>query len=306
MKTDRPFISVVVPVYNAEKYVEETVRSVLNQTYRHFEIIVVDDGSTDGSMEIVRSLSKDIQIVSQTNRGCAAACTAGMKAANGEFIQVLGADDILYPEKFEKQIDVFVVDESLDIVFCDAVKFSADSNNVKKYKRRNIHHRWMRNRSDLLKVLLKRNVISAVTPLVRKRWYERVGYYDEQLTNLEDWNAYLRMAQLGARFQYVDEVLAGIRRHEKNKSDNASPVNNVRIRILDNFFEDFEEQYSEHAKRIAYSYAYLENARLYRAAHDYTMFRHDLSKALRMNPLLLMWYPMLIWKVIRSYLKSKR
>ena len=306
MKTEQPFISVVIPVYNAEKYVEETIRSVLSQTYHHFEIIVVDDGSTDGSMEIVRSLSKDIRIISQANRGCAAACTAGMKAASGEFIQVLGADDILFPEKFEKQMDVFVVDESLDIVFCDAVKFSADSNNVKKYKRRNITHRWLRGKKDLLKVLLKRNVMSAVTPLIRKRWYERVGYYDERLTNLEDWNAYLRMVQLGARFLYMDEVLAGIRRHEKNKSDNASPANDARIRILDYFFEDFEENYSEHPKRIAYSYAYLENARLYRAAHDYTMFRHDLSKALGMNPLLLMSYPTMIWKIMRSYLKSKR
>jgi glycosyltransferase involved in cell wall biosynthesis len=306
MKTEQPFISVVIPVFDAEKYVEETIRSVLDQTYHDFEIIVVDDGSTDGSMEIVRSLSKDIRIFSQANRGCAAACTAGMKAANGEFIQVLGADDILYPEKFERQMGIFVEDESLDIVFCDAVKFSADSNNVKKYKRRNIPHRWLRGKKDLLKVLLKRNVISAVTPLVRKRWYERVGYYDERLTNLEDWNAYLRMVQLGARFQYTDEVLAGIRRHGKNKSDNASQANNARTRILDYFFEDFGEHYLERAKRFAYSYAYLENARLYRAAHDYTMFRHDLYKALGMNPLLLMRHPILIWKVIRSYLKSKR
>jgi glycosyltransferase involved in cell wall biosynthesis len=306
MGKNEKLISVVVPVYNAEKFIEETIKSVLDQTYREYEIIVVDDGSTDRSIDIVKSVSSDIRVISQANRGCAAACTVGMKAAVGEFIQILGADDILYACKFDNQMDIFVKNEDADGIFCDFVRFSTDLNNLKKFKRRKFLDRWKRKRKNLLGILLRGNIFQAATPLIRKEWYEKVGYYDERLTNLEDWNAFMRMAQLGAKFYYLDEVLVGHRRHDENKSDNSSRMNRARIMILDHFFQDFRSQYSDKAKRIARSYGRLENAKLYRANHDYRMFRRDLYEAMRLNPFLLVRYPVLIWKYLRSYFKRKK
>lgn len=306
MGKNKKLISVIIPVYDAEKFIGEAIKSVLDQTYEEYEIIVVDDGSTDNSIQIVKALSGEIRVISQDNRGCAAACTMGMKAATGEFIQILGADDILYPTKFEKQMNIFETHEEVDVVFCDLEKFSTDSDNIRKYKRRKIVDRWRSKQNDLLQILLRGNIISAITPIVKKTWYEKVGFYDKRLTNLEDWNAYLRMAQLGAKFYYVDEVLVGVRRHDENKSDNSVTMNKARLMILDHFFQDFDSYYSGKAKRIACSYGHLENAKLLRANHDYRMFRRDLYGAVRMNPFLLVRSPVLVWKTLRSYVKGKK
>jgi glycosyltransferase involved in cell wall biosynthesis len=105
-----PLISIIVPCFNAERWVAETVESCLAQTWSNREVIVVNDGSRDGSLAVVRSFeSRGVIVLDQPNRGASAARNAGLRAARGEFIQFLDADDILAPEKIERQV-----------AFCDA------------------------------------------------------------------------------------------------------------------------------------------------------------------------------------------
>ena len=94
-----PLTSVVIPCYNAEGYVGEAIESALNQTYRPVEVIVIDDGSTDGSLDVIRSFGDRIRYESGPNRGPSAARNRGVQLARGELIQFLDADDVLHPEK---------------------------------------------------------------------------------------------------------------------------------------------------------------------------------------------------------------
>ncbi len=303
---DDRLVSVVIPVYNGAKTIEETVQSVLDQSYPHIEIIVVDDGSTDNSVDLVQRMGAQIRILTQTNQGCAAACTAGMRLARGAFIQILGADDLLYSKKLERQFHIFSQQPDADVVFCDLEKFSNDPLDVRRFKRPKRRDRRLRRRRNLLPVLLKRNVISAVTPLVRAEWYRRVEYYDVRLTNLEDWNAFLHMAHLGARFVFHDEVLAGVRRHASNKSDRSIPMNRARMDVVTHFFNAYGASYSKRTKRMALAFCHLENARLYRADKHAVLFLDSYRQAVRIRPFLAVRHPAFAWKAIRSLVAHKR
>jgi len=97
-------VSIIIPVYNEEKYLEESLKSAINQTYPNIEIIAINDGSTDKSLEILRKYSSKIKIFSKKNGGLASALNAGIKAAEGEWIKYLSADDIMYPQAIEELI----------------------------------------------------------------------------------------------------------------------------------------------------------------------------------------------------------
>ena len=100
-------VSVIIPLYNTEKHIKDCIVSVLSQTYQNIEIIVIDDGSTDSSLDIANKYkSNTVKIISQTNKGAAAARNAGLQIATGEYIQFLDADDILEKQKIEIQIGV--------------------------------------------------------------------------------------------------------------------------------------------------------------------------------------------------------
>lgn len=122
-----PKVSVVVPVYNTETYVRETLQSVLGQTLHDLEIIVVNDGSTDGSLSVIEELARQddrIIVVSQQNKGLSEARNAGMDCAHGEFIHFMDSDDLLEADAFERCYELCTA-ERLDFVFFDAVSFGA-------------------------------------------------------------------------------------------------------------------------------------------------------------------------------------
>ncbi|MDD3381298.1 MAG: glycosyltransferase family 2 protein [Rugosibacter sp.] len=114
-----PLISVILPVYNAENYVAEAVESILNQTLRDFELILIDDGSIDGSLGIMKRYAAHdsrVVIVSRDNRGLVASLNEGINLARGQWIARMDADDISHPERFERQVEVLRNDPNLDLV----------------------------------------------------------------------------------------------------------------------------------------------------------------------------------------------
>ena len=101
----QPLVSIIVPIYNSQQYILDTIKSVINQTWRKWELILIDDGSSDNSTQKVRPfLNENISLVSQYNQGASSARNHGLKLAQGDFIQFLDADDLLSPNKIEKQI----------------------------------------------------------------------------------------------------------------------------------------------------------------------------------------------------------
>jgi cellulose synthase/poly-beta-1,6-N-acetylglucosamine synthase-like glycosyltransferase len=228
-------ISVIIPTYNAAKYIREALDSVLAQTYPVHEIIVVDDGSTDNTRDIVKSYvrpktedqrpktlhptpltlhhnSTTISYIYQENNGPASARNTGIRAATGEYIAFLDADDLWLPEKLEKQMKLF---ESNDYAFVYCDMSHAVENKV-------IHQSYLKDRGykffgsgNIYRNLLKENFIFTPTVIIQKEVFEKIGYFDETYKICEDYKMWLKIAnkyQIG----FVDEPLVIRRRVETN------------------------------------------------------------------------------------------
>ena len=113
----QPLISILIPIYNAEQWIVETLKSALAQTWQHKEIIAVDDGSTDNTLAVAQSFeARGVKIISQDNQGASAARNRALQEAQGDFIQYLDADDLLAPDKIERQMQLFSSKENVDYV----------------------------------------------------------------------------------------------------------------------------------------------------------------------------------------------
>lgn len=209
-----PLVSVVIPAYNAEAYLERTLRSVLSQTYQNLEIIVVDDGSTDRTAAIACELAATdprLQILHQKNAGVAAARNLGIQRAKGEFIAPIDADDIWYAENIEKQVHCFLhADESIGVVYSWSVDIDDEDNPLGECDASLIQ-------GDVYNTLVCHNFIgNASATMIRRTCLNQVGGYNCTLKDLnaqgcEDWDLYLRLAER-YHFKVVPEFLVGYRK----------------------------------------------------------------------------------------------
>ena len=115
---NNPKVSVIIPVYNGANYITETLNSVLIQAYKNIEVIVVNDGSTDKTEEIVKSFGDRIRYFVQKNKGVSSARNFGLLKAEGEYVQFLDADDLLFEDKIFNQIEFFIKNPSNNVVYC--------------------------------------------------------------------------------------------------------------------------------------------------------------------------------------------
>jgi glycosyltransferase involved in cell wall biosynthesis len=127
-----PLVSILIPLYNSEKYITETIQSCLNQTYKNIEVIIVDDGSTDNSYQVAKSYESDIlKVYKQENAGACRARNYAFELSSGDYIQYLDADDLLSPNKIEKQIELFEQYGDNIITSCQWGRFAGNKNTVK-------------------------------------------------------------------------------------------------------------------------------------------------------------------------------
>ncbi|MGH7886104.1 MAG: glycosyltransferase family 2 protein [Thermodesulfobacteriota bacterium] len=210
MKNKKILITVIIPVYNCEKYLSDAIESVMEQSYLQTEIIVVDDGSTDNSAKIAKSYSDDIKYIYQVNSGPAAARNKGIINSNGEFIAFLDADDLWPSNKLELQISSFMNNENLEIVMGriqyvelpDAVKRNMrmlDSNNSFKY-------------------------INLGAGLFKKSVFKKIGYLDREFIYWEDLDWFLRAYEKKTSLIFLDQITMIYRIHSQNMSNNNNEV----------------------------------------------------------------------------------
>jgi glycosyltransferase involved in cell wall biosynthesis len=214
LSSNSPLVSVIIPAYNAEQFIERTLNSVLCQIYQHLEILVVDDGSTDRTAEIVKSIAQQdhrVILLQQPNSGVAAARNLGIQKSKGEFIAPIDADDIWYPQNLEKQVRCLLQSEpSVGLVYSWSLNIDEEDSPIEGFCASKIE-------GKVYKTLLCHNFIgNASATLIRRTCFEKVGGYNCQMKEqnaqgCEDWELYLRIAE-HYQFRVLPEFHVGYRK----------------------------------------------------------------------------------------------
>ena len=208
-------ISVIIPCYNRERSIERAIRGVLLQSYGNLELIVVDDGSTDGSVRLVESIDDPrLRLLRhESNKGASAARNTGIEAARGELLAFQDSDDNWFPEKLEVQMRRFCeLPEDYVAVFCTKIIYgrSIDRKGRKSYGTRHascVPGAGKAPRSgDLSEAFLWGNFMGPPTVLLKKEDYFAAGGFDRRLKNNNDWDFNLRLSRQG-RIGFIDEPL---------------------------------------------------------------------------------------------------
>jgi glycosyltransferase involved in cell wall biosynthesis len=250
-----PLVSVIIPLYNYEKYIENALKSVLSQSLTDYEVVVVDDGSTDNSPRILGRYNNQINIIRQENRGLSAARNKGIMCSAGEYIAFLDADDVWLRDKLQKQIEVLRRSPDLGMVGCGYHIIDSEGNVVKE-----VEGFTFENSLELLEKWKIHNVPcgSGSGMIVRRGCFDSVGLFDESLESAEDRDMWFRIGKLFNAY-IIKEPLVQIRSHANNMHKNISRMkNNQKTFIKKNLGEE-----KWVIKRKAYGYVYLD------AAHEY-------------------------------------
>jgi len=206
-----PLVSVIIPLYNAEQFIIETIDSVLNQTYQNIEIIIVDDGSVDQSLERVKALTNhQIRWFKQMNKGASAARNYGLKEAKGDYIQFLDADDLLAPDKIEKQITQ--LQNSVNAVaYCSTVYFPDGADHL-SFAPNSDEGSFMGYSKEPVKFMInlwggytgKGSMIAVQAWLTPKILIDKVGGWNEQLSLDDDGEFFARIVLNANQVIYTD------------------------------------------------------------------------------------------------------
>lgn len=235
MTTDRPVVSVILPTYNRAHILRQSIRSVLDQSFERFELIVIDDASTDNTDEVVASVTDDrIRYFKHTeNRGAPAARNTGIARAQGEYIAFQDSDDEWLRDKLEKQLEAFEhAARDVGVVYTGLVRIL---NGEKRYlPQSNVRH----TEGDISKSLSRRNFISTPVAMVQKGCFDAVGPFDERVWPLSDWELWIRIAK-EFTFAHVDEVLVSSEVRPDSISRNNRALVEAREQIVTKHTEFF-------------------------------------------------------------------
>jgi glycosyltransferase involved in cell wall biosynthesis len=214
-------VSVIIPTYNTGRYLAQAIESALSQSHSPVEIVVVDDGSTDNTDEVVAPYLDRIKYIRQENRGLSAARNVGFRASRGEFVCFLDADDILLPDKFERQLAVFEREPDLGIVISGYIDVEEDG----EAPIQTVVKRWHR---DALDHLLDHEVFPPHTALIHCQVLESVALFPEDIDTAEsqeDWQLWLDLALNGVQFSSVPEPTCKYR--SRKGSIRANPLKHL-------------------------------------------------------------------------------
>lgn len=200
---EQPVVSVVIPTHRRDHLIRNAVQSVLDQTYRDLEIIVVDDCSNDNTEIVVRSIgdSRIRYIGLEKNKGAPAARNKGILAAKGDYIAFQDSDDAWHPQKLEKQMTAFMnAPPEVGVVYTGFLRVNGEEQEYLPYA-------WVKKKEgNILNELLRGNFVTTPAMVVRKACFEKVGLFDERLPRLQDWELAIRLAQQ-YEFKFISEPL---------------------------------------------------------------------------------------------------
>ncbi|HEY1047335.1 MAG TPA: glycosyltransferase [Bacteroidia bacterium] len=229
MKLDKPLISVLLPVYNSGKYLSKAIESVLNQTYSNFELLLINDGSTDSSKKIVESFSDPrIRFIDNPgNKGLIYVLNQGLSLAEGKYIARMDADDICYPDRFQKQIDF--LEQHQDHGICGTHIRVIDGGEIIKRPLTDEDLRWW---------IFKGSPLAHPSVMMKKEIFVNHGLqYNTEAYLVEDFDLWWRMS-LHCKMANLDEVLLAYRIHSEQESSKAVKQSENLYKNLNEFIEN--------------------------------------------------------------------
>lgn len=232
-----PLISVNICCYNSEPFIKETINSVLRQTFRDFEIIAIDDGSTDRTGEIIKAFSDSrIHYYYQQNQGLAKARNKSLSLSRGKYVALLDHDDRWLPTKLEKQVSLLERLPSIKMLYSDCYVVYSDTGEKELYSTFTKYHRG----EGALKWLFFGNYIPLPTIVFCRETALKAKGFDPELKLAEDYDFVIKMATYGG-IDYIDEPLAEYYIHATNKSRESIAMQEEELRILNNNESLFSE-----------------------------------------------------------------
>jgi GT2 family glycosyltransferase len=280
-----PQVSVVIPAYNAREYIGATLDSALNQDFDSFEIIVVDDGSADGTHTIVEKYrDRGIVLVRQSNAGLGAARNRGLSVARGEFVALLDSDDLWEPDYLRTMVGFLELNPRVSIAFSDTLFFG-----VSKFAGRRFQEVYPP--CPPITFAKVAGLIShvSVAATLRREVFTRVGVFDEHMLGTEDFDLWLRALHAGCRIEPVSKVLVHYRRHASSLSSSGTVMYSSALKALSKWRGDLSLS-TEERRAVERSYlqtqSYLDIRYAVEHIHkgEYSLARSALRRACKWRP----------------------
>ncbi len=236
-----PGVSVIIPTWNRASLLGTAIDSVLGQSYRDLEVLIVDDGSVDATESLVRryrETDERIRYVRQEHRGISAAMNTGIRESRGQYIARIDSDDQWLPELLETEVAILDARPEIGLVYSKGQWAKSDLTPLEDTIGHALHFP-ADTKNDTVRSMLWGDPTSSITVVVRRECFDRAGMFDESLAASEDWDMWLRTS-VYYRFFFVDRVLALIRSHDSNttnvQSESFAAFLGLRVRVLDKFF----------------------------------------------------------------------
>lgn len=275
-------ISVIIPVYNGEKTIYKTIQSVLKQTFLDLEILVIDDGSTDSTVEIVKSIfDSRLHIYSYPNVGISANRNRGLAKATGEYLSFIDADDLWVSDKLEAQLNALLKHPQAALAYSWTDYIDMNGNFLKSGRR-------ITETGNVYSKLLMYNFLeNGSNPLIRSEAFNTVGGFDESLPVAEDWDMWLRISAC-YEFVLVPEVKIFYRVQANSLSTNLVQMEIDSLQVIERAFTHPKAKSLQHLKKnsLALLYKYLT----FKAIENHDEKQHSLKAAqffwncIRYNP----------------------
>ena len=234
-----PKASVIIPAYNAMAYLPETLDSVIAQTFTDFEVLIINDGSSDNIVEWASQIQDSrVRLISQANQGLPGARNTGIWHSKGEYLAFLDADDIWESSKLAKQVEC--LDKNLDVGMVSSLVSAIDPNG-------NLIHIYHLPKfgNDIKRELFRSNIIfCGSTPLVRRICFEKVGFFERSLKSAEDWDMWLRIAIHYSIF-VIEEPLVRYRRHPNSMSTKQRIMLQEVDRVMERSFQSAPQEFQK-------------------------------------------------------------
>lgn len=226
-------ISVIIPNYNYARYLDQAIESVLVQSYENIELIVVNNGSTDNSLEVLEKYRDKIRLINQPNLGQSGARNSGLSLSSGEFIAFLDADDFWEPNKLEMQISI--MNDDTQLVYCGITPFKEPGNE----KLQSVLPKYKGSCTNFFIDLPGASIVLSgeSTALFSRELLEEVGIFDTELNSTAGWDFFRRCSRL-TKFDFVSESLVNYRLHSSNMSNSNTKVILDMRRAYSKLFKD--------------------------------------------------------------------